>query len=60
MDIKIGDTLLMKKNHPCGENRFLVLRIGMDFKLKCIKCGHEIMIPRAKAEKGIKKIENNQ
>ena len=57
MDIKVGDTLLMKKNHPCGENRFLVLRIGMDFKLRCMKCGHEIMIPRAKAEKGIKKIQ---
>lgn len=57
MDIKVGDTLLMKKNHPCGENRFLVLRIGMDFKLRCVKCGHEIMIPRAKAEKGIKKIQ---
>ena len=49
MDIKVGDTLIMKKNHPCGENRFSVLRIGMDFKLRCQKCGHEIMIPRSKA-----------
>ena len=59
MDIKLNDILVMKKNHPCGENRFLVLRIGMDFKLRCLKCGHEIMIPRAKAEKGIKKVETN-
>jgi len=58
MDIKVNDILQMKKNHPCGENRFLVLRIGMDFKLRCLKCGHEIMIPRSKAEKGIKKIES--
>ena len=58
MDIKLNDILYMKKNHPCGENRFLVLRIGMDFKLRCLKCGHEIMIPRVKAEKGIKKIES--
>ena len=60
MDIKINDILHMKKNHPCGENRFLVLRIGMDFKLRCLKCGHEIMIPRSKAEKGIKKIESTE
>ena len=52
MDIKLNDILVMKKNHPCGENRFTVLRVGMDFKLRCNKCGHEIMIPRAKAEKG--------
>ena len=58
MDIKVGDTLVMKKNHPCGENRFSVLRIGMDFKLKCQKCGHEIMIPRSKAEKGVKRVES--
>lgn len=57
MDIKVGDTLVMKKNHPCGQNRFLVLRVGMDFKLKCAGCGHEIMLPRSKAEKGVKRVE---
>lgn len=56
MDIRIGDKLLMKKNHPCGGSEFLVLRSGMDFKLKCVKCGHDIEIARVKAEKGIKKI----
>lgn len=56
MDIRVGDTLVMKKNHPCGCNRFAVLRSGMDFKLKCEKCGHEIMIPRSKAEKRIKQV----
>lgn len=62
MDIKIGDVLLMKKNHPCGENRFLVLKTGMDFKLRCLKCNHEIIVPRVKAEKNIKKVlrENEQ
>lgn len=56
MDIKVGDTVVMKKNHPCGSNRFLVNRVGIDFKLKCEKCGHEILIIRSKAEKGIKQI----
>ena len=41
MDVKVGDILLMKKNHPCGSARFVVLRSGMDFKLKCEKCGHK-------------------
>lgn len=56
MDVRVNDVLVMKKNHPCGCNSFLVLRSGMDFKLKCEKCGHEIMIPRSKAEKNIRRI----
>ncbi len=57
MDVRVGDILIMKKNHPCGENKFLVLRSGMDFKLRCTGCGHEIMVVRSKAEKNIKSIE---
>jgi hypothetical protein len=57
LNIQLGDILIMKKNHPCGSNRFIVLRTGVDFKLKCEKCGHEIMIPRIKAEKNIKSVD---
>lgn len=60
MDVQVGDILQMKKNHPCGENRFSVLRIGADFKIRCIKCGHEIMASRSKIEKNIKKILREQ
>lgn len=56
MDVRVGDVLKMKKPHPCGNGDFLVLRSGMDFKLRCTRCGHEIEIPRVKAEKNIKKI----
>ncbi|MEG0546904.1 MAG: DUF951 domain-containing protein [Oscillospiraceae bacterium] len=56
MDVRVGDILLMKKPHPCGSNEFVVLRSGMDFKIKCLKCSHELMAPRAKIEKNIKKI----
>lgn len=56
MDVRIGDILEMKKPHPCGNKRFLVLRVGMDFKIRCEKCGHEIMLSRIKAEKNIKKL----
>lgn len=60
MDIRVGDILTMKKPHPCGEARWLVLRIGADFKLKCTGCGHEVMGARSKFEKNVKKIERNE
>ena len=56
MDVQVGDRLMMKKQHPCGSREFLVLRSGMDFKLRCLGCGREIMAPRRKIEKNIKKI----
>lgn len=56
MDVRLGDKLVMKKKHPCGSDTFTVLRIGMDFRIKCDGCGHEVMVPRSKTEKNIKKI----
>ena len=57
MDIQINDILTMKKAHPCGEKRWLVLRTGADFRLRCMGCGHEIMVPRLKAEKNIRNVD---
>ena len=56
MDIHVGDQLELKKAHPCGSRRWQVPRVGMDFRLKCLGCGHELMLPRSKAEKSVKKI----
>ncbi len=56
MDIRVNDILEMKKQHPCGAKQFLVLRSGMDFRLRCTGCGREVMVPRVKAEKNIKKV----
>lgn len=56
MDIHVGDILKMKKKHPCGSSEWEVLRIGADFRLKCTGCGHQIMIPRVKAEKNVRGI----
>ncbi len=56
MDIKVGDELMMRKPHPCGCNKFQVLRIGADLRIKCTQCGHEIMIERIKVEKNIRKV----
>ena len=59
MDIHLNDVLKMKKPHPCGSQEWLVLRVGMDFKLRCQGCGHEGMLPRSKAEKNIRKVFRN-
>ncbi len=60
MDIRVGDVLEMKKAHPCGNRQFEVLRIGMDFRLRCVGCGHEMMVPRLKAEKNIRKVQREE
>ena len=52
----MGDKLEMKKNHPCGGKLFEVLRAGMDFRIRCEKCGREVMVPRVKIERNIKKV----
>lgn len=57
MDIQVGDVLSMKKEHPCGSRDWLVLRVGMDFKLRCSGCGREMMVPRSKAEKSVKQVK---
>ncbi|MBE6827086.1 MAG: DUF951 domain-containing protein [Ruminococcaceae bacterium] len=60
MDVRVGDILTMKKNHPCGSSEMEVLRSGMDFRLRCVGCGREIMVPRVKIEKNIKKISRKE
>ena len=56
MDVQLRDILVMKKTHPCGSQQWEVLRTGMDFRLRCLGCGHEILTPRSKAEKNIRQI----
>ena len=56
MDLKLHDIVEMKKEHPCGSRRWEVLRVGMDLKLRCCGCGHEVMAPRRKLEKSIKRM----
>jgi hypothetical protein len=56
MDIHLQDILVMKKPHPCGEKQWQVLRVGADFRLRCLGCGHEVMIPRSKAEKNLRQV----
>ncbi len=60
MDIQVGDVIRLKKPHPCGSKEWKVLRIGMDFRLQCLGCGHQIMVPRKQVEKNIRGIEKGK
>ncbi|MFC3801622.1 DUF951 domain-containing protein [Cohnella sp. GCM10012308] len=52
----LGDIVQMKKQHPCGANEMEIIRMGMDIRIKCVKCKHSILLPRAKFEKSMKKL----
>ncbi|HDI4210364.1 TPA: DUF951 domain-containing protein [Listeria monocytogenes] len=52
----LNDIVEMKKSHPCGTNRFKIIRMGMDIRIKCEGCGHSVMIPRREFERKVKKI----
>ena len=56
MDLNVGEIIKLKKQHPCGSFEWEILRVGMDFRLKCIGCGHQVMLPRKQVEKNIKQV----
>lgn len=55
-DYKLGSVVIMKKQHPCGENLWEVIRVGADIKIKCKKCGRSIMLSRLEFNKKLKKV----
>ncbi len=60
MEYNVGNIIKLKKPHPCGSSEWEVLRIGADFRLKCIGCGHQIMVPRKAVEKNTKSIRTKE
>lgn len=54
MDLQVGDRIKMKKQHPCGNNDWELLRVGMDIRLRCMGCGHQLMLPRKTVEKNFR------
>lgn len=59
---EIHDIVKLKKPHPCGSNEWEILRVGADFRLKCMGCGHQVMVSRKLVEKntrGLRKQEQN-
>ena len=55
-EFQLGDIVQMKKQHPCGANEMEVIRMGMDIRIKCVKCQHSVLMPRSKFEKKLKKV----
>ncbi len=56
IDIQVNDTVRMRKPHPCGGTDWVVTRIGADIGLKCLTCGHKVMLTRQEFEKRLKTI----
>ena len=56
MELNLHDILELKKEHPCGSKDWEVLRVGADFRLKCLGCSHQVMMPRNTVEKNVKEI----
>ncbi len=56
----LGQVVRLKKGHPCGENRWKIIRIGMDFRIKCIKCGRSVLLPRSRFERRVKELLINE
>ena len=56
MEIQVGNIVRLKKKHPCGSQEWEVLRVGADFRLKCLGCGHQITVPRKLVEKNVRQI----
>ena len=57
---EVGDIVKLKKQHPCGSSEWEILRVGADFRLKCLGCGRQIMVPRKMVEKNTKNLKKNQ
>ena len=52
----VGDLLRLRKKHPCGDDRWKVLRSGVDMRLQCVTCERVILIPRVKVVKQVKEV----
>lgn len=55
---KLGSTVIMKKQHPCGTNSWEIVKCGADIKIKCLNCSRIILVPRVEFNKKLKKIVN--
>ena len=56
LDYKLGSIVIMKKQHPCGTNKWKIIRVGADIKIQCLECNRTIMLPRIEFNKKVKKV----
>lgn len=55
-EYSVGQKVRMKKLHPCGSDVWMIIRVGMDFRIKCVQCGRSLMLPRQKFEKSVREM----
>ena len=60
MELNLHTKVELKKQHPCGSRIWTITRVGMDIKIRCDGCGHELMLPRSKFEKAVKRLVNEE
>ena len=60
MDLQLGDIIKMKKAHPCGSQEWKVLRVGADFRMQCMGCGHQVMMARRLVEKNVRGVRREE
>ena len=53
-EYKLGDNVITRKPHACGSNKWEIVRVGADYKLKCTKCEHVVMLSSDKFHKVVK------
>ena len=58
MEYEVGDIVKLKKQHPCGSQEWEILRVGADFRLNCLGCGHQVMMPRRQVQKSTRELKN--
>lgn len=59
MNFEIGQVIKLKKQHPCGSNSWEIIRVGADFRLRCIGCSHQVMLQRKLVEKNFRGFVEN-
>jgi hypothetical protein len=60
MQYNVGQIVKLKKKHPCGSYEWEILRVGADFRLKCMGCGHQVMLPRTTVERNTKGLREKE
>lgn len=60
LEYKLGSIVVMKKQHPCGTNKWEIIRVGADIKIKCLECNRTIMLPRVEFNKKVKKVVSDE
>ncbi len=60
MDLRLGDTVRLKKKHPCGSYEWQITRLGADIGIKCLKCGRSVLIERRELERRVKEVRRGE